>query len=686
MPPFLVVSASLGGALTRVGRRSSRQWPSGCVTLENAGHPIHGSATNSVHIRCRIRRVQPTSVAKPTGGEIVPGVSLTARAPRSVPAGDRATSEADLKRRGVLVAVTAVGLTLAAVVAYTSATGWDQNQPLVSVVPRVAGVLAFFAVGGWCLERRPGDRFGWLMVGLGTAYALTMLNGSSNSTLYSIGRAALPFSEAAVAYTALAFPSGRLTARRDRYLVGAFAVATVVLWLPALLLSEQFTVGGVLVECGDACPANAFVVHDAATPARALSNGLYLVAFGVLVGVVASLTARYRSGRPVLRRSLAPVTITAALRGGSVAAYIVGRAVAPESHATQVFGWVAVIAVIAIPLSFLAGVIRARLFSISVLHTLILELNSTASPPQFRQALSRALGDPDLELVTPTVDGGLLDLAGNRLERPLPGASQMVTSIDGASHGLAILHDTALIEDQEFFDAVRAAVAVEVEQEAQRRRVQALLDELASSRSRVAVARDEERRGIERDLHDGAQQQLVAVRVQLGIVQSALDRDAAAGSMLLADVAQDLDAAISQLRDLARGIYPPVLESEGLAEALGVAARSATLPTTVTADPLGPIPRPVEHAAYFCCLEAMHNADRHAGGTARILVHLTRTADALEFSVADTGDGFEVGAQTEGAGLVNMRDRVESAGGSLQIESTSQGSRVMGRVPRGSSA
>ena len=204
----------------------------------------------------------------------------------------------------------------------------------------------------------------------------------------------------------------------------------------------------------------------------------------------------------------------------------------------------------------------------------------------------------------------------------------------------------------------------------------------ASSRSRLAVARDDERRRIERDLHDGAQQQLVAVRVQLGIVQAALERDPVAGAMLLSEVADDLDGAIAQLRDLARGIYPPVLESEGLAEALRAAARSAVRPTEVTADAIGRLPREVERTAYFCCLEAMQNADRHAGDGARVQVRVARAGDLLEFSVSDDGAGADANGDAAGAGLVNIRDRVESAGGTLSIESApDRGFSVTGRIP-----
>ena len=357
--------------------------------------------------------------------------------------------------RRTLIAIATAGLVLTAIVAATSITGWDQAHPWSAVVPRVGGVILFFAVGLWCLARRPYDRFGWLIVVLSVAYSLTMLNGSANSTLYSIGRAALPFSEVAVAYTVLAFPSGRLTRRRDQLLVAGYGVGVVALWLPSILLGERFTVGGVLVECANACPANALAVRDAAGPAKALSNCLYLIQFAVMVGVVASLAARYRSSRPVLRRSLAPVTFTAAMRAGSVAGYIVSRAVAPESAVTQVLGWAAALVIIALPLSFVVGVLRARLFSISVLHTLIVELNSAVSPLEFREALSRAVGDPDLQLVTPTPEGDLLDLTGHPLPRPAPGGSQVVTTIDANGHGLAILHIHGAAEGPGGFSTVR---------------------------------------------------------------------------------------------------------------------------------------------------------------------------------------------------------------------------------------
>ena len=211
-----------------------------------------------------------------------------------------------------------------------------------------------------------------------------------------------------------------------------------------------------------------------------------------------------------------------------------------------------------------------------------------------------------------------------------------------------------------------------------------LVDDLRASRSRLAAARDEERRRVERDLHDGAQQELAAVKMKLSIAESLLMSDPAAGAQMLTQAVGDLDGAIGQLR-AARTWHLSAAAGErrrrrgaasrrapGVAAHLGERGRRRTRAA-----------RDAENAVYFCCLEAMHNADKHAGEGAHVAVRLWRDGGLLRFSVTDDGGGFEH-ADATGAGLVNMRDRVESLGGRLDIESTpGRGTRVAGHVPAG---
>lgn len=205
--------------------------------------------------------------------------------------------------------------------------------------------------------------------------------------------------------------------------------------------------------------------------------------------------------------------------------------------------------------------------------------------------------------------------------------------------------------------------------------------ELQASRTRIVSSADESRRQIERDLHDGVQQHLVALAVKLRVALDLRATEPVRAASLLDEVHTDIDAALAELRELAHGIYPPMLRDRGLAEALRSAALRAPMPTTVEADGVGRYPSGLEAAVYFCCTEAMQNAGKHAGTDARAVITLAVDAGRLTFSVVDDGSGFEaVGAG--GQGFVNMRDRLGALGGGLAIMSArGQGTTVQGWVP-----
>ena len=205
-------------------------------------------------------------------------------------------------------------------------------------------------------------------------------------------------------------------------------------------------------------------------------------------------------------------------------------------------------------------------------------------------------------------------------------------------------------------------------------------EELQASRLRIVTAADESRRKIERDLHDGAQQHLVAMAVKLGLARQLVGSDQATAEGILEELRSDVQATLGELRELAHGIYPPLLRDRGLAEALRTAANRAVLPVDVRADDVGRFSGDVEAAVYFCCLEAMQNAGKYAGDQARVVVSVTQSDGILTFTVADDGVGFPTGV-AEGHGFVNMRDRLGALGGELRVESSPEATRIVGRIP-----
>jgi signal transduction histidine kinase len=207
-------------------------------------------------------------------------------------------------------------------------------------------------------------------------------------------------------------------------------------------------------------------------------------------------------------------------------------------------------------------------------------------------------------------------------------------------------------------------------------------DELQASRGRIVAASDAARRQIERNLHDGAQQHIVALAVKLRLARQLMERDPDRATATLDELSGDIDGALQELRDLAHGIYPPLLADKGLVVALESVARKAPVPTRIVAADVGRLPPDAEATAYFCCLEALQNVGKYGGDGATATVDVRQEAHALVFSVTDDGAGFDVGAAGMGAGFTNMNDRLGALGGTLRVESApGKGTRVTGVIP-----
>lgn len=208
-----------------------------------------------------------------------------------------------------------------------------------------------------------------------------------------------------------------------------------------------------------------------------------------------------------------------------------------------------------------------------------------------------------------------------------------------------------------------------------------LIEELRASRRRLVAAQDAERRRLERNIHDGSQQQLVALQIKQRLVDGLIEKDPVKARELMAQLQADTVEALDDLRDLARGIYPPLLADKGLATALESQARKSPVPVTVESDSVGRYTQEVEAAVYFCALEALNNLAKYARASAAT-VSLSQADGALTFEVSDDGIGFQVANATDGTGLQGMADRLDAIGGSLEIRSApGEGTTVLGRVP-----
>lgn len=293
----------------------------------------------------------------------------------------------------------------------------------------------------------------------------------------------------------------------------------------------------------------------------------------------------------------------------------------------------------------------------------------------FTPVLIRAVTDSVLGPVSRLTSATARAAAGD-LEHPVPVSSDdelgvLITSFNDMILGL---HEREALRGEK----TQLSAALQDSVEDLKRHV----EELRASRARVVAAADLERRRVERDLHDGAQQQLVLLGMKLALTRSLIKADPPAAAAMHDELRADLSLAIGQLRDLAHGIYPAVLVSEGLPGALRDAAGRAQVVTEVRWNGTGRYLAEVEAAVYFCCLEALQNVVKHAGDGARVRIELSARDRRLRFEIADDGQGYETGVVPASGGLQNMTDRIGALGGHFRIHSApGSGTTILGSIP-----
>ena len=313
---------------------------------------------------------------------------------------------------------------------------------------------------------------------------------------------------------------------------------------------------------------------------------------------------------------------------------------------------------------------------------LFVALHRAPEPGALGEALGRALGDPSLVLAhwLPRFDA-YVDADGSRVVFPDAGSGRVATLVEEDGRPVAaLIHDAALTHQPELLEGVSAAAGVALERERLQAELAARVVELHASRERIVAAGDAERRRLERNLHDGAQQRLVAIALQLRLLKGHVGDDPSADELVSA-VSDQLALSLAELRELARGLHPAVLE-HGLGAALDALATRSTVVTKVIYEPSERLPEPVELAAYFVACEALTNATKHAHAS-RVWLSAQRRNGSLIVCVAD--DGVGGAAPGDGTGLSGLRDRVGAHGGTLRIESErGAGTRLIAELPCGS--
>jgi signal transduction histidine kinase len=536
----------------------------------------------------------------------------------------------------------------------------------------------FAATGLYAWARRRGSAIGPLMTAVGCAWLLRGLEVSSNSALFSAGNLLAPLAYGLLAHLLLAFPSGRLeTKPRRRLAMLAYVNVTVIQLVAFMLTDTRAAYSG----CAG-CPPNPILVSASPALLRIVGTLQQVVALVVLVGLVLVLVRGWRRATPGQRRSLSAVLTAGALFLLFLAIAMLAGAVGAAAIANGSL-IVALTLFAAVPFAFLIGLLRSRFGEAEAVAAVVSRLGERTGRPALRDALAEALDDPLLELAYWVPDiSCYVDSEGRRIVLPQTGERTFATPI---SHGgepiAAVIHDASLRDESNLVQTVGAAVALTLRNERLDAELHARVAELRASRARIVQAGDEQRRRIERDLHDGAQQRLMALGINLRLARDRVESDPRQAIELLDSSLLELGEATAELRELARGIHPTVLTNRGLGAALQTLAARSPIPVQIVATPGERLPPPIESAIYFMVAEALTNAARHARAEA-VTVSVSHQNGVVQAVVHDDGAG---GANpTRGSGLSGLHDRISALDGQLELASLAgQGTTLRASLPCG---
>jgi signal transduction histidine kinase len=538
------------------------------------------------------------------------------------------------------------------------------------------GMPGRFALSGACLvsavaglvarARRPGNPIGtWLAIS-GIAAPAAFIVGGESPALIVVSAIAYAVSAGAGAAIPISFPTGRLDGRAPVALLGVVATCALYRVVLVLVFDPVKSVPGWT-------HANPFFGNLNPTVLDAWNVGYGIFGISFLIAFGYWLTRRWLRLSGPARLSITPVLVGALFFVATSLLTAAAGIAGVKGQAMDLVQFGHTLSFTAVPIGLLAGLLRVRMAR-SAIADLVVELGDTPEPAQLRRALATALGDPSLELVLWSADSEtFVDAAGASIGSLDEAAgTRAVTLLERDGKPLAaILHDPALLEDPGLVASVATAVRLTVENDRLQAEVRTQLAEVRASRARIVEATDAERRRLERDIHDGAQQRLVALSLAIGRARGQLGPAADPElDATLAQASDELRAALTELRELARGIHPAILTQAGLEPAVRSLVDRAAVPTDLTVELGGRLPAPTEAAAYFVVSEALANVGKHASARSAC-VGLAIVGESLVVEIRDDGCGGADPAQ--GSGLRGLRDRVEAVGGTLEAISPQGG-------------
>jgi signal transduction histidine kinase len=581
-----------------------------------------------------------------------------------------------------IAAAAVLGLTVAVVVIGVNSRIVD--HPAVFVTLRTVGCVGLLVVALAIELRGAGGRMAGVVVGAAGCLALSGLTAADAPLPFAVGRISSSLAVLAVLYMCFSYPTGRVEDRPLRWLLAGTAIGMGALLAANLLLSNVPPVAGPFVRCsGTACPSNPLnLVSVAPAAARALSISQALFTGCGLAVTAVMLSRRTLRATALQRRSLSPLLIWATAAAVGYGLYVSVRAV--DQHASALTPAAVVVAAViaAMPFALALAIARGRVFAMSAMEHLIGQLEAESNLAALQQKMARAFGDPHLRLLFwRDADERYVGVDEAPVEISMIGAERSIARVTRSGDELGlIVHDPVLPAD--VLDAAASAVRLAMDNARLQVTLSASIRALEASRKRVARAADEERQRIERDLHDGAQQGLIALRIRLQLLEEIAREDPLAVVPGLVDAGRRVQSALDDIRDLAHGIYPSALSDLGLAYALADVARALPVQVALRVDLHHRVSPEVETAVYFCCVEALQNVAKHCSADTHAELALYEAGDGLHFAVVDSGPGFDPALTADSHGITGMRDRLEAIGGRLTVSSQpGRGSRVSGDVP-----
>jgi signal transduction histidine kinase len=577
--------------------------------------------------------------------------------------------------RPALVAIGGLGALLTALAVVLSLTTEHMSTRGIEAAVNFAVMAAYVGTGLFAWSRRPHNRTGALMTAVGFAYFLAVLTASDQEVVFTIGLLLSYVFLVVALHMVLAFPTGRLANNGLRLLVGSGYVAAIVLQLTWMLFSPD-----VCEDCSTATPDNVFAITDSPTGSDVSLVVASVIATGILAAGGTVLVQRWRAATKPARRALGPVLFTGLALLIALTALFIVQAVDSSGNIADVVNVPVMLAFAALPFAFLYGLMRNRWSRAAAVGELVERLGVDRA--SLTETLSVAMGDPTLRLAywLPHAER-FVDGTGRAMELPSqhdPARAATMVERDGDRIG-ALVHDRSLCEEPELVGAAAAAAALAMANERLEAELRARLEELSESRAKLIQIGLAERQRLERDLHDGAQQRLVALSLQVHVARAKLTSDPEAAAAILDRARDELRTALEELRELARGIHPAVLTDRGLGAAIAGLASRFPMPVQILTTPLARLPSAVEAAAYFVVSESLANMAKHAGAS-RATVRVARQNGMALVEVHDDGCG---GASLEaGNGLRGLADRLAGLDGRLEVVSPpGQGTTVRARIP-----